>query len=96
MIPANVSDEEYTKISDMAIKAFKAIDGSGLVRADFFLTADGEVLINEVNTMPGFTPFSMFPPLWKEAGVEYADLIEQLVELAKERHAEKQLIKHTF
>ncbi|AJO57153.1 D-alanine--D-alanine ligase [Bacillus subtilis] len=96
MIPAIVTDEEYATISDMAIKAFKAIDGSGLVRADFFLTADGEVLINEVNTMPGFTPFSMFPLLWKEAGVEYADLIEQLVELAKERHAEKQLIKHTF
>ncbi|MCY8934004.1 D-alanine--D-alanine ligase [Bacillus atrophaeus] len=95
IIPAEVTDDQYAKISDMAIKAFKAIDGSGLVRADFFLTADGEVLINEVNTMPGFTPFSMFPLLWKEAGIEYADLIEQLVDLAKERHAEKQLIKHT-
>jgi D-alanine-D-alanine ligase len=95
IIPAEVTDDQYAKISDMAIKAFKAIDGSGLVRADFFLTADGEVLINEVNTMPGFTPFSMFPLLWKESGIEYADLIEQLVDLAKERHAEKQLIKHT-
>lgn len=96
MIPAQVTDEQYAEISEMAIKAFKAIDGSGLVRADFFLTNDGQVLINEVNTMPGFTPFSMFPLLWKEAGVDYSDLIEQLVELAKERHAEKQLIKHTF
>ncbi|KAF6600840.1 MULTISPECIES: D-alanine--D-alanine ligase [Bacillus] len=96
MIPAQVTDEQYAVISEMAIKAFKAIDGSGLVRADFFLTNDGQVLINEVNTMPGFTPFSMFPLLWKEAGVDYSDLIEQLVELAKERHAEKQLIKHTF
>ncbi|MBG9913301.1 D-alanine--D-alanine ligase [Bacillus xiamenensis] len=96
IIPASVSDEEYKKIQEMAIKAFKAIDGSGLVRADFFLTEEGEVLINEVNTMPGFTPFSMFPLLWKHTGVEYPELIEKLVSLAIERHQEKQTIKTTF
>jgi D-alanine-D-alanine ligase len=96
IIPADVSDGEYTQIKEMAIRAFKALDCSGLVRADFFLTKDGVALINEVNTMPGFTPFSMFPLLWKHTGVEYPQLIERLVNLAKERHAEKQQIKYTF
>jgi D-alanine-D-alanine ligase len=80
----------------MAIQAFKALDCSGLVRADFFLTKDGTALINEVNTMPGFTPFSMFPLLWKHTGLAYPQLIERLVNLAKERHEEKQQIKYTF
>jgi D-alanine-D-alanine ligase len=96
IIPADISDDEYEEIKDMAIRAFKALDCSGLVRADFFLTKDGKVLINEVNTMPGFTPFSMFPLLWKHTGIEYPQLIERLVELAKERHAVKQQIKYTF
>ncbi|MFC0274426.1 D-alanine--D-alanine ligase [Metabacillus herbersteinensis] len=96
IIPAEVTEEEYEQIREMAIKAFKAIDGSGLVRADFFLTKDGNALINEVNTMPGFTPFSMFPLLWKHTGVEYPALIEQLVQLALDRHEVKQQIKHTF
>ena len=80
----------------MAIKAFRALDCSGLVRADFFLTKEGKVYINEVNTMPGFTPYSMFPLLWKHSGVEYPALIERLVNLAIERHQEKQKIKHTM
>lgn len=96
IIPADITIEEYNQISEMAIKSFKALDCSGLVRADFFLTKDGKALINEVNTMPGFTPFSMFPLLWRHTGVEYPALIERLVELAKERHAEKQNIKYTF
>ncbi|MGG1680240.1 D-alanine--D-alanine ligase [Neobacillus sp. NRS-1170] len=96
IIPADITDEEYAEIKEMAIGAFKALDCSGLVRADFFLTKEGKVLINEVNTMPGFTPFSMFPLLWKHTGVEYPQLIERLVNLAEERHAEKQNIKYTF
>jgi D-alanine-D-alanine ligase len=96
IIPADVTEEEYQQIKEMAIMAFKALDCSGLVRADFFLTKDGRALINEVNTMPGFTPFSMFPLLWKHTGVEYPELIERLVALAKERHSEKQNIKYTF
>ncbi len=96
IIPADITVEEYQEIKDMAIRAFKALDCSGLVRADFFLTKEGKALINEVNTMPGFTPFSMFPLLWKHTGVEYPQLIERLVNLAKERHAEKQNIKYTF
>ncbi len=96
VIPAEVSEQEYAAIKEDAIKAFKALDCSGLVRADFFLTSAGEVYINEVNTMPGFTPFSMFPLLWKHTDVEYAALIEKLVDLALERHQEKQSIKYTF
>jgi D-alanine-D-alanine ligase len=96
IIPADIKDEEYEQIKEMAIQAFKALDCSGLVRADFFLTKDGTALINEVNTMPGFTPFSMFPLLWKHTGLAYPQLIERLVNLAKERHEEKQQIKYTF
>jgi D-alanine-D-alanine ligase len=95
IIPADIREEEYAEIKDIAIKAFKALDCSGLVRADFFLTKEGKALINEVNTMPGFTPVSMFPLLWKETGLDYPSLIERLVSLAIERHAEKQQIKYT-
>jgi D-alanine-D-alanine ligase len=94
VIPADISEEIYTDIREMAIRAYKALDCSGLVRADFFLTQDGKILINEVNTMPGFTPFSMFPLLWKHTGVEYPELIKRLVELAIDRYKEKQRIKH--
>ncbi len=95
VIPANVTQSQYKDISEMAITAFKALDCSGLVRADFFLTKEGQYYINEVNTMPGFTPYSMFPLMWKEAGVEYPELIEKLVKLAQERYDEKQKIKYT-
>ena len=96
IIPAEITEQQYADVKEMAVTAFKALDCSGLVRADFFLTKDGEFLINEVNTMPGFTPFSMFPLLWKHTGVEYPQLIEKLVNLAIERHTEKQKIKYTF
>jgi D-alanine-D-alanine ligase len=96
IIPADIKPEEYKEMTEMAIKAFTALDCSGLVRADFFLTKEGQWYINEVNTMPGFTPVSMFPLLWKESGLPYPQLIEKLVDLAKERHAEKQNIKYTM
>ncbi|MFD1737663.1 D-alanine--D-alanine ligase [Bacillus salitolerans] len=96
IIPADLTNDQYEEMKEMAIRAFKAIDGAGLVRADFFLTKEGDFLINEVNTMPGFTPFSMFPLLWEHTGVTYPQLIEKLVKLALERHEQKQKIKHTF
>jgi D-alanine-D-alanine ligase len=96
IIPAQIDETTYNEMKELAIKAFKAIDGTGLVRADFFLTPDGKLLINEVNTMPGFTPYSMFPLLWKHAGVSYPELIEKLVHLAIERHEEKQKIRYTI
>jgi D-alanine-D-alanine ligase len=96
IIPADITEDEAHLFKKMAIQAFKALDCSGLVRADFFLTKDGRAIINEVNTMPGFTPVSMFPLLWKHTGLEYPQLIERLGELAIERHAVKQQIKYTF
>jgi D-alanine-D-alanine ligase len=96
VIPAEISGEKYEEIKAIAISSYKALDCSGLVRADFFLTSEGKLLMNEVNTMPGFTPFSMFPLLWQHTGVSYPQLIERLVNLAIERHQEKQRIKYTF
>ncbi|WP_421382839.1 D-alanine--D-alanine ligase [Bacillus salacetis] len=96
IIPAEIPEDTYEEMKRIAVDSFKALDCSGLVRADFFLTEEGTIYMNEVNTMPGFTPFSMFPLLWKHSGVEYPELIERLVQLAKERHAEKQNIKHTM
>ncbi|MFC0215575.1 D-alanine--D-alanine ligase [Paenibacillus chartarius] len=97
VIPAEISPEQSDAIREMAIRAYEAVDGSGLSRVDFFLTReDGKVLINEINTMPGFTPFSMYPLLWRETGKPYGQLLDDLIRLAIERHADKQKIKYTF
>ncbi|WP_309091251.1 D-alanine--D-alanine ligase [Domibacillus sp.] len=95
IIPADLTEAQQKEMKELAIRAYQSLDCSGLVRADFFLTKTGDFLINEVNTMPGFTPFSMFPLLWKEAGVEYPQLIEKMIDLGIERHKEKQSIKYT-
>lgn len=96
IIPAEITADQYEMLKEMALTAYKSLDCSGLVRADFFLTEDGVAYINEINTMPGFTPFSMFPLLWKNTGLDYPQLIERLIALAIERYEEKQQIKHTF
>lgn len=91
IIPADIDEKTYDTIKEMALDAFRAIDGSGLSRVDFFVTRkDGRVLINEINTMPGFTPVSMYPLLWQHSGISYQELIDRLIELALERHREKQ------
>lgn len=95
-IPAEISEEQNQHLRKMAETAYQSLDSAGLTRADFFILKDGRIVINEVNTMPGFTPFSMFPLLWKHTGVEYPQLIEKLIGLAIERHEEKQSIIHTF
>ena len=85
-IPAPVPDEVKAKIQDYAVRAFQAIDGAGIARVDFFyVEATGEVLINEINTMPGFTSTSMYPMLWKASGIEFVDLVDRLVQLGLER-----------
>lgn len=96
IIPAQITADQLEEMKQIAIAAFQSLDCSGLVRADFFLTEDGSIFINEVNTMPGFTPYSMFPLLWDESGVKYAELVERLIALALERYTEKQKITHTF
>ncbi|MFF2480172.1 D-alanine--D-alanine ligase [Paenibacillus sp. NPDC058071] len=92
-IPASLPSATAEAARDMAVRAFLAIDGSGLSRVDFFLRkSDGRLLINEINTMPGFTPFSMYPLMWKESGLSYRDLLDRLIDLAFKRYADKQSI----
>jgi len=82
--PAEVSLAELAQMQALGVRAFQAVGGRGLARVDFFLTADG-LVVNELNTMPGFTPISMFPKCWIASGLSYADLITELVELGLER-----------
>ncbi|PRY61345.1 D-alanine-D-alanine ligase [Knoellia remsis] len=83
--PADVPDDVAVRIAEMAVTAFTAAGCEGLARCDFFLTDDGEILINEINTMPGFTPSSMYPRMWDAAGLTYPELIDELIGLAMER-----------
>lgn len=86
VVPAQVSDKIAGLVRRMAIEAFKAIECTGMARVDFFYDeAASDVLINEINTIPGFTPISMYPKLWEASGVPYAKLIDRLIELALER-----------
>jgi D-alanine-D-alanine ligase len=88
-IPANIPSGVTVRISEIAKKAFAALECSGLSRVDFFWNDKTDsIYINEINTMPGFTPFSMYPMLFKESGIPYAQLIEELIELALERYEE--------
>ncbi|NEN84558.1 D-alanine--D-alanine ligase [Paenibacillus elgii] len=97
VIPAEIPQETAEEIRELALRAFTAIDGSGLSRVDFFLRKeDNRIFINEINTMPGFTPYSMYPLLWRESGKPYGELIDDLIRLALERHAEKQRLEYTL
>lgn len=90
VVPASLSDDLTARIRQMAITAFKAVDGSGLGRVDFFLRSDtGAVLVNEINTMPGLTDASGFPKMWAGSGKEFRDVIDELIALALERHQDK-------
>ena len=89
-IPADIPQELYREIQQLAIKAYKAIDGEGYARVDFFLDRDtGKLYINEINTIPGVTKYSMFPLLCREVGVEYDKLLERIIELGYERYHAK-------
>lgn len=84
--PAQLSDEATQEIRELAVKAFDSLDAEGLSRVDFFYTPDGQWIINEINTMPGFTPSSMYPQMWDKTGIEYPELINELIALATERN----------
>jgi len=92
-VPAAIDDERSEAIRAVAIKAFQALECSGLARVDVFLTEAGEIIVNEVNTLPGFTNISMYPKLWQAAGLSYRDLITRLIELALERHQQTSRLK---
>ncbi len=86
-IPADIPEETAQTVRDYAVKAFKAIDGAGFSRCDFFIDKkDGKIYINEINTIPGFTEFSMFPLLWENTGLPYGRTVERIIELGHERY----------
>ena len=94
VIPADLPRGKVDEVKRLSIEAFKAIDGAGMSRVDFLLSrTDGALFVNEVNTIPGFTTISMFAKLWAASGVEYPALLDRLVALALERHAEKQQLR---
>ncbi|MFD8675992.1 D-alanine--D-alanine ligase family protein [Streptomyces seoulensis] len=85
VVPAPLTDEQTAELQRLAVEAFDAASCEGLVRADFFLTEDGEFVINEINTLPGFTPISMYPKMWEASGVGYAELVDRLIQAALRR-----------
>jgi D-alanine-D-alanine ligase len=89
VVPARLSTALIKRIQKMAVTAYKSIDASGLSRVDFFLKPDGELLVNEINTLPGLTDVSGFPKMWKATGIPFARVIDELIELAIERHRER-------
>ncbi len=91
MIPAPLTDEQVAAVQSMAIRAFQAIDGSGLARVDFLMDGQTErFYLNELNTMPGFTRTSMYPKLWEASGISYPKLVDHLIRLAMERYEDRQ------
>ncbi len=97
IIPAELSEATIAEIQKLAVIAFRSLDCAGLARVDFFVTkSGGKVVLNEVNTMPGFTNISMYPKLWEATGIPYSELLSKLIELALERHADKNRSKTSF
>ncbi len=97
VVPAPVSDELTKKIQQMAVTAFKAVDGSGLARVDFFfLNQTAALLVNEINTLPGLTDASGFPKMWAGSGMKFTEVIDSLIKLAIERHKDKSRNKTSF
>jgi D-alanine-D-alanine ligase len=95
-IPAQLDAAVEARIRALALRAFETLECDGLARVDFFLLPDGRALINEINTLPGFTPISMYPKLWEASGVSYRELITGLVDLALERHQGRRALARTY
>jgi D-alanine-D-alanine ligase len=94
LIPAPLTAAETTEIQRLAVQAFRAVDGAGMSRVDFLMSRDtGDLYLNEVNTIPGFTTISMYPKMWEASGLSYPDLLERLITLAIERHEERQALR---
>jgi D-alanine-D-alanine ligase len=97
MIPAKLTTAQVKKFQDYAVKAFRTLDLLGMARVDFFLeNRTGKILLNEVNTIPGFTSISMYPKLWEATGLPYRELLDCLIELALSQHRERQRTKYTI
>ena len=94
MIPAALTPEQTAEVRRLAIEAFVAIDATGMGRVDFLMNGEtGQIFVNEINTIPGFTTISMYPKLWEATGLDYPTLLERLMALALERHAERQELR---
>jgi D-alanine-D-alanine ligase len=85
-IPAPIADDVAERVRELALRMYRVMGCEGYARVDFFLQPDGEVVANEVNTIPGFTSISMYPKLWEASGLAYGDLLSRILELALERH----------
>jgi len=95
-IPARLPDRTIREVQDLAIRTFRALCCEGMARVDFFVRKDGEILVNELNTIPGFTKISMYPKLWEASGISYGELIDRLIELALERSEREREVRTSF
>jgi len=96
LVPAPLTAEQTEEIQKLAVEAYQAVDCEGMARVDFLLEAStGKLYINEINTIPGFTSISMYPKMWEQAGVPFADLLDRLIDLALERHRTRQATRFT-
>ncbi|MCX6989834.1 MAG: D-alanine--D-alanine ligase [Chlamydiae bacterium] len=96
VIPAQISPQQIKEIQDLVIKTYRVLCCEGMGRVDCFLTEDGRFLVNEINTIPGFTKLSVFPRLWEASGVSYRELVGRLIDLAIERHDKESLLTTSF
>lgn len=97
LIPARLDAAQMEQVRALAVAAFRAVDGAGMARVDFLMNGQsGEIFINEINTIPGFTPISMYPKLWEASGLPYPRLLDRLIELAFERHAETSALQRIY
>ena len=94
VIPARIPEAQRTRARELALACFAAIECEGMARVDMFVRADGEVLVNELNTIPGFTQTSVYAKLFDASGLSYGELLERLVELALERHARRASLEY--
>jgi D-alanine-D-alanine ligase len=96
MIPADLDAEKMRELRALAVKTYETLECAGLARVDFFLREDGVLLVNEINTLPGFTKISMFPKMWEATGIPQVQLLDKLVELAFDRHTKEMALKRTY
>ncbi len=96
VIPASLADHQVECIKRYAVKAFQAVDCAGMARVDFFIDTEGKILVNEINTIPGFTQISMYPKLWEASGIPFHQLVERLIELAITRNQIRNQLKTTL
>jgi len=95
-IPAKMTKNQIKEVQEMAIRAYRALDCEGMARVDMFIKSSGKIVLNEINTLPGFTNISMYPKLWEESGLSYAKLLDRLIQLALERKKERDELVRSY